>query len=122
VLGKWKHGFFFFFFLKRRNFQRVLFYFFICFLRWIFFYLPPEIFDLPPLTFFFLFFPVRNVFIVKSFKVSNKYNFLKKNIKNLKLKKLWFFQLKIRETEQKHIIVPDFLTSWQIIPLTEINL
>jgi hypothetical protein len=25
-----------------------------------------------------LFFPVRNVFIVKSFKVSNKYNFLKK--------------------------------------------
>jgi hypothetical protein len=24
---------FFFFFLKRRNFQRVLFYFFICFLR-----------------------------------------------------------------------------------------
>jgi hypothetical protein len=25
-----------------------------------------------------LFFPVRNVFIVKSFKVSNKYNFFKK--------------------------------------------
>jgi len=72
--GNENMGFFFFFFEEEKFSTCFVLFFYLLPTLNIFLSAPGNLLSASP-HFFFLFFPVRNVFIVKSFKVSNKYNF-----------------------------------------------